>query len=690
MARFSERFELLRHLKPQEIVKRAIRKPFRYVALRWQECQARKLAPNAPTDEEVLRALSGSVNREDFIKSLRHDKRPVLFSCLNSGFWDSFRQHYPEVVDRTFHEADKVCQHTFDLLGSGPTNLGPTIDWHRDFKSGQRFDPQLYYRRLHMDNLPGADILVPWWLSSFYHLMSLGKANFLAKDGDPERSERYTEEFQCQVSKWFEGNPYLFGVNWCGTTAVTIRLINLIWGYSLFRGSPSITDDFWWKYVKQLYLHARHVRRHLEWFPVRTNHYLSNLTALLYMGLLFPEFSEAGEWRELAHNELISEIEHHAYADGVGHEGSLNYHRFATEIFAAVLILGKRHGLEFPPAYLDRLEKMMSFIMHYSCPDGTAPRVGDAATITLQDLGQTNLIGDHRWLLAIGAVIFNRPDFKAAAGDVPEAMLWLLGPEGLRTYDEIPIPESKSLMHPVVSRSFPEGGFHVIRGDSLYILIRCGPLGLRGVRGHGHYDQLSFELWADGEPIMIDPGWYCYEADKAEMQRFKSTAGHNTVVVDGLDQVINDLFIYPPPKRPQPELLDWQVKDDVVQFCGEHRLYSHLPQPVRHQRKIEWFKKEKYVLIEDVLEGEGIHNLEWHFHAAPDVSVSLADGEAQFLGRATRVKFKPVVESSGAKGVLRVQQNEVALQYGVKQSASVLSYQVRSLLPISVQFMVQL
>ena len=54
------------------------------------------------------------------------------------------------------------------------------------------------------------------------------------------------------------------------------------------------------------------------------------------------------------------------------------------------------------------------------------------------------------------------------------------------------------------------------------------------------------------------------------------------------------------------------------------------------------------------------------------------------------MKFKPVVESSGAKGVLRVQQNEVALQYGVKQSASVLSYQVRSLLPISVQFMVQL
>ena len=35
--------------------------------------------------------------------------------------------------------AEEIVAHRFDLLGSGPTELGPEIDWAQDFKTGRRW-----------------------------------------------------------------------------------------------------------------------------------------------------------------------------------------------------------------------------------------------------------------------------------------------------------------------------------------------------------------------------------------------------------------------------------------------------------------------------------------------------------------------------------------------------------------------
>ena len=94
------------------------------------------------------------------------------------------------------------------------------------------------------------------------------------------------------------------------------------------------------------------------------------------------------------------------------------------------------------------------------------------------------------------------------------------------------------------SASFPVGGYFVQRSgwgdadrayaDERWSVLDCGPI---GEGGHGHYDQLSVELMADGRPIVVDPGRYTYaEDDHGWRAWFKGTAAHNTVTVDGLDQ----------------------------------------------------------------------------------------------------------------------------------------------------------
>ena len=66
-------------------------------------------------------------------------------------------------------------------------------------------------------------------------------------------------------------------------------------------------------------------------------------------------------------------------------------------------------------------------------------------------------------------------------------------------------------------------------------MFDCGPL---GEGNHGHFDCLSFELAAHGRSLVVDPGRYTYsEAGDINWRvRFRSTASHNTVLVDGRNQ----------------------------------------------------------------------------------------------------------------------------------------------------------
>ena len=49
---------------------------------------------------------------------------------------------------------------------------------------------------------------------------------------------------------------------------------------------------------------------------------------------------------------------------------------------------------------------------------------------------------------------------------------------------------------------------------------------------HAHADALSFQLWADGRPVVVDPGMPTYDAG-AERDWFRGTRAHSTVAIDG-------------------------------------------------------------------------------------------------------------------------------------------------------------
>src|SRR5918992_1387286 len=60
---------------------------------------------------------------------------PVLQALPTVARFERELERYDDLVER----ADEICAHRFDLLGSGPTDLGAEIDWHTDFKTGRRW-----------------------------------------------------------------------------------------------------------------------------------------------------------------------------------------------------------------------------------------------------------------------------------------------------------------------------------------------------------------------------------------------------------------------------------------------------------------------------------------------------------------------------------------------------------------------
>src|SRR5262249_25115416 len=134
--------------------------------------------------------------------------------------------------------------------------------------------------------------------------------------------------------------------------------------------------------------------------------------------------------------QLASQIQ----SDGVYFEQSSYYHRYTADFYTHFLILSRALADDLDEHSDERVGQRLSLALDYlmwvTRPDGSSPLTGDDDGGRLIALGERDR-DDFRDTLAIGAVLFERPDWKHAAGDVPSEILWLLGPESLNRYDEI-------------------------------------------------------------------------------------------------------------------------------------------------------------------------------------------------------------------------------------------------------------
>src|SRR5262245_19382431 len=291
-----------------------------------------------PSENALLGEMGGRFGSfEELLIALGRDAAPGLPIVDHPrAEAAAFFARHPERRRRLIAAANAVCAHRFDLLGSGPRDLGPNLPWHADFKSGRSWSARAYYEDLRADLEggfgKGADVKVPWELSRFQHLPLLGQAFWLTED------RRYYEEFRGETLDWIAENRPGRGINWVCTMDVAIRAVNWVWAWALFR--PEIVADrpLASSFLRSLFVHGRFIASNLEnGVPVTSNHYFADLMGLLFLGVLFRGAPEADVWKGMAAAEIVRENERQTLPDGVDFEASTSYHRLMTEMALTAL-----------------------------------------------------------------------------------------------------------------------------------------------------------------------------------------------------------------------------------------------------------------------------------------------------------------------------------------------------------------
>jgi hypothetical protein len=625
-----------------------------------------------PSDEAFVRLFDdgkiegNKISPDGLLEHFRNRTRPFFFAGLNerestvAALRESFGGETEKVL---IEKANRICDGYFDLLGFRGLHFGEPLDWHLEPISNKR-SPLVHWSLIdEIDPAETGDKKIVWELNRHQHFITLGRAYWRTND------ERYAETFVEHLCSWMDQNPPKLGVNWLSSLEISFRSISWVWAFYFFKDSPHLSSEIFWRALKFLYLHARHLEKFLSIYSSPNTHLTGEALGLFYLGLLLPELKRAKRWQDLGQQVLFRAIDKHILSDGVYFERASYYQRYTVDFYLQLSILLERNSKKVPAKLKDKLQAALDHLMLITRPDGTTPLYGDddGGRLTPLDERPTD---DYRAALATGAAVFNRGDYKFVAKEATEEIVWLLGAEGFERFQN-----GKWQMPNYTSAAFPEGGYYVMRddwsSDANFMLIDCGPHGFLNC-GHAHADALSFDMVARGKTLLVDSGTFIYTADKTLRDWFRSSQAHNTVTIDGeSSSVPAGPFSWNHVAECVTE--NWISNESFDFFSGSHDGYMRLSSPAKHRRNILFLKKDYWIVL-DAIETTGEHNYELNFHLAPNAKLKLDGGQSELVSFTANTGEETafVICCDGSFDSSEIKSGWVSTCYGVKEKADVI------------------
>ena len=183
-------------------------------------------------------------------------------------------------------------------------------------------------------------------------------------------------------------------------------------------------------------------------------------------------------------------------------------------------------------------------------------------------------------------------------------------------------------------------GIAVLRAGAARLVWRAGPHGPDYQLGHAHADLLSFDLSLGTRRLVTDTGTSLYDAGP-ERQHLRSTAAHNTLAIDGQEQ-IEAWGSFRTGRRGRARLRGRGESCGWHFAWASHDAYAWLPGRPLHRRLLAL--SERAALVLDAVTGSGRHRIDSRLHLHPDRDRGL---EVLALGSAARLGEAPLHERFG-------------------------------------------
>jgi hypothetical protein len=547
-------------------------------------------------------------------------------------------------IERYRRAADRILDGMFAVFSLRGAQLGFPPRWNVDPRTGIEaplvFGKDLNYR----DPALVGDIKYLWEPNRHLELVTLAQAWHLT------REEQYALGCRTLLDSWFSQCPYPRGVNWCVSLEHAVRLVNWSFAWFLLGGDAAVIFEgeagqaFRQRWLESIYQHCHFIPRHWSRHSSANNHLLGEATGLFVAALTWPLWRASAEWERQARAELEREALAQTFADGVNKEQAIWYHHAVADMMLVAGLVARANDRDFGKEYWGRLEVMLEFVASVMDVGGNVPLIGDADEGVLvrfvpEQGGGGNGAGDpaasremdvFSSLLATGAVLFERPALRAKSGVFDDKSRWLLGDAGATAYARI----DASRAFPV-RRAFPEGGYFILGEDfetprEVRLVADAGPLGYLAIAAHGHADALAFTLSVGGKPILVDPGTFSYSSQPWR-RYFRSTAAHNTVVVDDQDQSeYGGSFLWL--EHANAVVETFRASGDEQTLTAHHDGYRRLSDPVRHRRAWRYTAGIANLAVTDELACSGAHSIGIYWHFAPECTV-LVEGNSVIASR---------------------------------------------------------
>jgi hypothetical protein len=499
---------------------------------RWNRSRvASAIARDSPLSSAVPLLARGDARGAHRLISAHFAERPQRF-LIGPQSRDRvarlIRARFPNAQHEARQVADDAARGSVDVLGYRRLSFvrGPRqpIDWSWDPVHDRRA-PEIHWSSVAFLDPGVGDHKIIWELNRHQHWMKLGRAYWLTDD------QRYREAFVEQLQGWMAANPPRTGINWASMLELGLRAISWIWVLHLFASRPSDAgpdttgSEPAWSVDLLLGIQAQLtlVEHHLSTHFSPNTHLLGEALALYVAGRSLPELRASHRWTSTGRRILLAEAIRQVHPDGGHVELSTHYHRYALDFFNLALAMARiTDDAAAVEPFTDVVGRLAGFARALSDRHYRLPQIGDDDGGMLFTLcgGEARDVGPA---LAVSAALLGDPEL----GDERphEESAWIVG--------DIPITPARKLRRSVI---LPDSGYVVSRtsrGD--HLVMDVGPLGyLNG--GHAHADALSLTLSVAGHPLLIDPGTGAYTIDCGLRDRFRSTAAHNTLMLDGRSQ----------------------------------------------------------------------------------------------------------------------------------------------------------